>query len=390
MARAKHGGYLFQRAESANWWIRLRSPGKAVVRSLGTPDRRQAEVIALPLIKQHKAALLAGRPQLVFRPYTVTPGEHTTEDGTRVIATEREIIYLKPDGALIRTEPNNPSQELVNLPPGTVAVWGSPFPDQVGRTVKVEKLERPPTPVQNGDDAILETYLKHANVTGYYEREARDVWALYKRLTDSKPLKDATRDDGRKLVAFYEGEGRKSGTIQKRIGWLRATVNLAIVERKECRSWINPFAGIVPKEPKEVRRATRRLPRGDADMKELKRNIGKLGASDQLLLRVLATTGMRLSEAFEIEGEAKEKGCRYVIVGKKTDQSLRRVPLPGALLPSLPDTIKGKLFKGDAADPEGAASKRLNRFLREIGIVDPRIVIHSLRHRAQDKLRAAG
>ena len=28
--------------------------------------------------------------------------------------------------------------------------------------------ERPTVPTKNGDDAILETYLKHANITGYY------------------------------------------------------------------------------------------------------------------------------------------------------------------------------------------------------------------------------
>jgi integrase len=47
----------------------------------------------------------------------------------------------------------------------------------------------------------------------------------------------------------------------------------------------------------------------------------------QVLFRLLATTGMRLSEAFEIDDEMKERGCRYVIVGKKTEQSERRVPL---------------------------------------------------------------
>ena len=35
---------------------------------------------------------------------------------------------------------------------------------------------------------------------------------------------------------------------------------------------------------------------------------------------------------------------RYVIVGKKTEQSLRRVPLPAAVLPFLPKSIKGPLF----------------------------------------------
>ena len=98
---------------------------------------------------------------------------------------------------------------------------------------------------------------------------------------------------------------------------------------------------------------------------------------------------MRLSEAFEIEGEEKEK-CRYVLVGKKTEQSLRRVPFPAAVLPFLPKTIKGPLFPRTTQDPADAASKRLNRFLDDCGIADPRKVIHSFRHRAQDRLRAAG
>jgi integrase len=91
---------------------------------------------------------------------------------------------------------------------------------------------------------------------------------------------------------------------------------------------------------------------------------------------VLAATGMRLSEAFEIDDEMKERRCRYIIVGRKTSQSLRRVPLPAAVLPFLPREIEGRLFPGDAR----AASKRLNRFLKKVGIGDRRKVIHSLRN----------
>src|ERR1019366_3395911 len=101
-------------------------------------------------------------------------------------------------------------------------------------------------------------------------------------------------------------------------------------------------------------------------------------------------TGMRLSEAFEIDGEEKERGCRFVIVGKKTEQSLRRVPLPAAVLPYLPKSIEGPLFKSEYADPADMASKRLNRFLDDCGIDDPHKVVHSLRHRAKDRARAAG
>jgi integrase len=105
---------------------------------------------------------------------------------------------------------------------------------------------------------------------------------------------------------------------------------------------------------------------------------------------LLASTGMRLSEAFEINDEMKERGVRYVMVGKKTEQSLRRVPLPAAVLPYLPKAIKGPLFVSKHADPPDMASKRLGKFLDDIGIIDPRKVVHSLRHRAQDRLRAAG
>jgi integrase len=117
------------------------------------------------------------------------------------------------------------------------------------------------------------------------------------------------------------------------------------------------------------------LPFADADMKAIERNLARLDEVDQLLVRLLASTGMRLSEAFEIDDEEKERGVRYVIVGKKTDQSLRRVPLPAAVLPYLPKSIKGPMFaRTKHKDPSDAASKRLNRFLDDIGITDPRKV----------------
>jgi integrase len=232
----------------------------------------------------------------------------------------------------------------------------------------------------NPDDAVIETYLKHKGLAKYFEREARTVWALYKELTGNKPLKDATRDDGRKLVDYFEKQDLKSASIQKKVGWLIAAVNLAIDEGKLT---FNPFSKIV----RDRGDKQRRFPLSEADVRDLKRNLHTLSESDQLLFRVLASTGMRLSEAFEIDGEMKEKGARYIIVGRKTDQSLRRVPLPADMLPYLPRKIEGRLFK---PEPRGAASKRLMRFLRSAGIDDPRKVVHSLRHRAQDRLRAAG
>jgi integrase len=364
--RKRKISYLFLRPDSQNWHVRLQSPGSRVEKSLGTPDRAQAEILALPYIHQHKVRLLEAKPGQVawrwrqptaFGEGHVTPYRQVTVDG-------RELVVLN-SGAVVRKEPNG-EFALVDVP-----------------SVREQKAiaqdhSRSITP----DDALIETYLKHKNITGYFEREARATWALYKQLTNSKPLKDASRDDGRKLADYYEAQELKSASIKKKIGWMVAAVNLAINEGKLK---FNPFSSIVrARDDKQ-----RRLPLDETDIRNLKRNLDQLDKADQLLFRVLATTGMRLSEAFEIDGEMKERGCRYVVIGSKTDQSLRRVPLPAALLPFIPKKIEGRLFK---VVPRGAASasKRLMRYLRAAVGDDPRKVVHSLRHRAQDRLRAAG
>ena len=208
MARARHGSYLFRRDGSTNWWIRLRAGDQRTEKSLRTSDRREAEILAAPMVAAHKAALLAARPRLEMTPYTLDPGEHTGLNGERVIATTRELIYLDVTGALIKTEPNGPARRLVNMPMGAVITdEGTTRPlaelRRIGPIIDLAKLRREAAPIKNGDDAVLETYLKHANITGYFEREARTVWALFRSLCD-KPLKDADRDDGRMLVAHFK------------------------------------------------------------------------------------------------------------------------------------------------------------------------------------------
>jgi integrase len=370
--RKRKISYLFKRPDSRNWHIKLQFPGKRKEISLGTRDEKQAEILALPMIAEHKAKLLAARPRLEPAwQHQYEPGrEHIGPDGGRVIATDRELIHLDTEGRITGRAPNG---GLAWQAMGVERRLGIPFPV----FFEASDTARPTLAVKNSDDEIFETYLKHANVTGYYEREARAVWALYKSLTDSKALKDATRDDGRKLVEYFENQKIKSATVKKKIGWLTAAANLAI---KEGRLKFNPFSSIVPKRDDKQTR----LPLNEADIKAVKSNLASLDSGDQVLFRLLAATGMRLSEAFEIDGELTERGCRYVIVGKKTEQSLRRVPLPAGVLTHLPKSIQGRLFAGT----EAAASKRLNRFLNDCGIVDPRKVVHSLRHRAQDRLRA--
>jgi hypothetical protein len=67
-----------------------------------------------------------------------------------------------------------------------------------------------------------------------------------------------------------------------------------------------------------------------ADMRTIRRNLHRLDKSDQLLVRLLASTAMRLAEVYEIDNEKKEHGVRYVEIETKTEQSERRGPFPEA------------------------------------------------------------
>lgn len=90
------------------------------------------------------------------------------------------------------------------------------------------------------------------------------------------------------------------------------------------------------------------------DMKIIRVNLHKLDSNDQLLVRILATTGVRRGEAFEIDNEETENGIRFVTIGTKTAASPRRVPFPKDLLPHLPKKISGQLITGrmDTADKQ--------------------------------------
>ena len=101
--------YLFLRNGSRNWQIKLQYPdGERLEMSLGTPDRAQAEILALPYIQEHKVRLFEAKPGIqVTWLHRFAPGqEHITPDGERVVADERELIFLNHNGAIVRKEPN--------------------------------------------------------------------------------------------------------------------------------------------------------------------------------------------------------------------------------------------------------------------------------------------
>jgi integrase len=358
--------YIFRRGNTL--YLKLQPPGQPVIeRSLGTSDVKAAEIAAADLIKKHKQLMYGRRlerlPQVrsAWVP-AYAPGMH---DG--FFATERELRDLAT-GKVIGVN-GGPAEILTPAPPD-----GPSFE-------AYDAAKARPTPAtKNDDDDLLETYLWHNGISGLREKQARDIWHVFKTVVN-KPIAKCTRDDGRAIIAHLEKDGEvKSATLRRTLVPLVATVNLAIDEGKLT---FNPFSGVVPVRDDEDERAAF----SDADMKVIRENLHLLDDSDQLLVRILATTGMRRGEAFEIDREEIEGGIRFVTIGTKTPQSLRRAPFPADLLPYLPPKITGQLIPGRM----DTASKRLREWLTDIGITDPdKAPMHSFRHRAAQRLRAAG
>ena len=381
--------YLFKRKGSDNYYVRLQPPGQKIIeRSLGTADVKAAEIAAADLIKKHKQLMYVRRltrlPRVEPLPWKpdFAPGMHPS-----FFATERELRDLKT-GEVIGV--NGGPQEGEILIPG-------PSDGKPSFEAFDAAKARPTPAVKNGDDALLETYIKHNGIDGLRERQARDIWHIFRTVVN-KPLKQCTRGDGRAIVTHLEEQAGgkdkiKSATLRRRLVPLVATVNLAI---EEDELTFNPFSGVVPKRDDEDERDAF----DEDDMKLIRANLHKLDKNDQLLVRVVATTGMRRGEAFEIDREEIEDGIRFVTIGTKTPQSLRRIPFPADLLPYLPKKICGQLISGRM----DSAGKRLGKWMFEIGIpgipdpdkADPdradldKAPMHSFRHRAAKRLRAAG
>lgn len=414
---ARTGTYIFRPKNSANYHIRLQYPKaawrcgrKKFEKSLGTPDRREAEVLAQPYITNHKMMLLALRPVTEKRYYTTTrkryeDGEHRLPDGGRVIASHETLIFIEPDGRT-RSEPNLETIRsergitremhdfLFKAPIGRATLspgWVSPWPDEedpaLPNPAEVSEAASQATQrvERSSDDDYLETWIEHQGISGYLAREARATWELFRTVTGGKLLKDCDRRDGRKLANHLFEKGNKSATVRKKVGHLCAMTNLAI---SEGHLKFNPFTRVV----KNVPDAEERPPMPEADMALVREHMHKLKPEERLLWMLVATTGMRCGEAYSIDCEYEENGIRFVMVGTKTNSSRRRVPLPQAVLGLLPARIDGPLFEpgDDIQKTKKNLSRNLLRAIRRFGVQGKLKDLHALRHRAKDRLRAAG
>jgi hypothetical protein len=370
------GKYLFKRKGSQNWWLRLQYTGRLREKfgakkeiSMGTSDYAEAELRAFEHIRDHKLNLFIFKNATSIKQATPAGPQyepnrlHPTDDGGSVLATEDELKFFSKEGLLIKTEPNQ-------------AMWRVRMraSHQERRMLETFAPKR-----EHPDSLIVENWIAHRGLNKHLANEAREVWRQLQLILKNRRLSACTREQAKQLVHALGEQGNKSSTIEKKIGHLRAAVNLAIDDGAMTS---NPFNKVVPRADDKLHR----LPLSEFDMKVVRENLHKLSGSDQLLWKLMATTEMRLDEPFTIVEEFEEDGVRYVMVGTKTETSRRRIPLPSALLPYLTERIHSPLFPG----PSETAGKRLRYLLRQLGISyhkeqgtgDKRKVVHSLRHRA--------
>lgn len=379
------GKYLFKRKGSNFWWARFQYTGKLREKfgakrefSLGTTDREEAELLVSGHIFEHKSKLFLqkshSRTPLITKldaGYMYEPNKvHIDKDGRELYATEEHLIYMNGDG--VGTQKPNRKSEM------SLAFTHQELKEVLGWL---------PKDTECSDDKIIADWIRIRNINKQLQREAYNTWQMFRQITRKKQLKYCKRSDGLKLVdALYEA-GDKSTTVAKKIGHLRAAINLAMRDDK-LKS--NPFENILDKRNDSLDRD----PLEDKNMDLVRSKLEVLSEQDQLLWKLLAFTGMRLGEPFQIEREYRKSGVRCVQVGTKTESSRRLVPIPTALLSQVPNNLDTPLFQGSSR----AAGKRLRRLLRKLdisydaerGTGTPKKVIQSLRHRAKDRLRDLG
>lgn len=376
--------YLFKRRQSQNWYVRLQNVEinghvyKSFEKSLGTPDIDLARIRADKLIYEHRIRLFTKKQSNNGR------YEHRLKydinkitkllDGSTIIADEKDAKLFDRNGTFVKSEPNEKIVVYQATPENdNERKLLNRFMGETGQSVK--------TP-----NDIITSWVKENNVSARIAKDGRRTYEQFISFIKGKDISDCNRTEVKLFANYLSDNGMKSATVAKKLSFLRAACNIAVDDNK-MKS--NPFVRI----PLRKDDSLQRLPLSAADMIKARQNLGILTEHDQLLWVWLASTGMRLSEAFQITEEFEENSIRYIIVGTKTKSSRRRKPIPQAVIDFGQGPITSSVFDGRPA----AASHRLLGFLRRLEISydneaktgNKSKVVHSLRHRAKDRLRAS-
>ena len=253
-------------------------------------------------------------------------------------------------------------------------------------------------------DTVLQAYLEYKSDEEGVNRDLRtrvdrlrkEMKRVYGKVKfEQVPLEDITRNDATEFRDVLLGK-MAPNSVLRTLNTVKAAINHTIVEKS--LNIPNVFAKLRIKGAGAGR--TDRLPIRSSQLSDLLKEV-EGNTLAQNLLTVLADTGARLGElvGLEVQDVDLEKWSLHIrpngIRGLKTKTSVRAVPLSErcresleTIMPGLP--LTAPIFE-KYARPRGsdAASAMLMKHLRKV-VEDPKVTIHSLRHRMKDKLRNTG
>lgn len=384
----KHRDYLYRRSGSQNWYVRIQYPAwlakiegrKKLEKSLGTSDRDEARFRAQTYINDYILATAGRKIIMKLKPvaYEMPQFEpnmsYLLADNIKAFTDNTMVSYFGPDGEFLKKEP---IPHVVTWPP--VAIKRSDFTRQELKFLHSQKKR-----YTHPDDELFITWFNQKDVSPRIRNMTLKIWSQFKEMTDNKRISDCTRSDGRLLVRKLIEQGNSIATVRKKVSGLAAAVNIAIDDNLLAS---NPFTKVIPVDKKIVHMDKL----DENDMRLMRHELANMSRQDALLWKLLAFTGMRLDEPFQIINEHMIDGVRCVEVGTKTRASKRKLPIPTKLLDEFPNHITSQVFPGHSE----FAGRRLRRIMAKVGISydsknktgNPLKVLHSLRHRAKDRLR---
>jgi hypothetical protein len=311
-------------------------------------------------------------------------------DGTTSFATEDRIFVNHADGSTIESQVN---EKIIGLK--SIFMSTAERQDMLNTIQRRQRLSAQRMARDDNDQDIMNGYI--ATLDDAAERiAAQKVFEEFKRVVEGKRFVNSKRADVRKLIKSWEERGNVRSTLQRKISYLSKAVQDAIDAEVLDPEMANPFRGVLPKMRKgqKTKLKKKRASLTNDDIRKVEANLHRLGRDEQLLWHMLRWTGMRRSESWQVRDETREKGLRCIHFGQKTESSERMIPIPEGLKPFLPKAITGCLFeKNDPKTGPKIVGKNLLRAMRRWGVapftLDGRAkVLHSLRHRAQSRLRA--
>ncbi len=241
------------------------------------------------------------------------------------------------------------------------------------------------------------------------ERTLYEWRRIVARLARHLGRQDAERITKADIVGWKDAllaSGKGPKTVKNHVDIIHALYNSALTNERLQRK-DNPAHGV--KVAQRADPAKRRLPFDEADAALILKASRREQGGKRWLPWLLAFTGARLDEVCQARKSdvRQEAGIWYLDInfehGKqlKNVGSARRVPLHRAILDEgfegyvrlLPeDSLLFPELKPDRfGSPGGKATKMIGRWIRGLGITDPRKApSHSWRHRFKDACRRAG